>query len=62
MCSELDGDNCRAQQRGDRNITKQDLTIYKKKDTLLRHMILVCNGSSTLEPCALQTKKYSAHT
>jgi hypothetical protein len=33
----------------------------KEKDTLLRHMILVCNASSTLEPCALQTKKYSAH-
>ncbi len=31
MCSELDGDNCRAQQRGDRNSTKQDLTIYKTK-------------------------------
>jgi hypothetical protein len=34
----------------------------KQEDTLLRHMILVCNASSTLEPCALETKKHSAHT
>jgi len=62
MCSELDGDNCRAQQRGDRNSTKQDLTIYKTRRYFAQaHDIGVQCKFHLRTMCSWNKKTFSPH-